>query len=232
MGRVDTVISVAEGLFSLYGTVKGIVAGGGGGEKEEDEEEKNIAGKIKDIKDKTSDIRKGMMGEGEEKEEEPKVIENVLSITQSMREIMDVVSTKINKIAMDYQNDLDAQRAIKANADKDVKELKEMFNKNADTRIPEAFHGLSTNPQQIVVQLGKTIEISKEALENTSKNVENAKKAYDQINEKFLNAEKDVDKAKKDLEDTIKSEKERIKAEQDMVLCQDLVQNKMRSSAG
>ena len=214
MGRVDTVISVAEGLFSLYGTVKGIVAGGGGGEKEEDEEEKNIAGKIKDIKDKTSDIRKGMMGEGEEKEEEPKVIENVLSITQSMREIMDVVSTKINTIAMNYQNDLDAQRAIKANADKDVNELKEMFKRNADTKIPDAFHGLSTNPQQIVVQLGKTIEISKEALENTSKNVENAKKAYDQINEKFLNAEKDVDKAKKDLEDTIKSEEQRLKDEE------------------
>lgn len=217
MGRVDTVVSAAETLYSLYGSVKGFITGDGGGDdKEADEEEKNIAGKIHDIKEKATSVRKGMMGEGEVKEDDdPKIVENLLSITQSMREITAVVSGKIAKIAKDYEVELDAQREIRTTAEREQKKLQDMFKANANMTVPDAVNELNKSAQNSVHAAGESMKISQGAYENSLQEVEKAKEEYGKQVTELDKAEKDTKNKKTKLDDTIAEEIKRRKEQEE-----------------
>ena len=201
MGRVDTVISAAETLYSLYGSVKGFISGDGGGDdKEADEEEKNLAGKIKDIKEKASSIRKGMMGEGEENEDEPKIVENVLSITQSMREITDVVYEKISSVAKEYEIELDTQREIKIKAEREKKELDKMFKENPDLKLTDAVGKYSVDPQKIVQHQTESMNTTSTAFDNTGVELQEAIRDHDALEKELKQAESDTREKKAALD--------------------------------
>ncbi len=176
MSRVDTIVSAAETLVGLYGSVKGFITGSGGDDKE-DEESKGIAGKIADMKEKAADIRKGMMEADGDAGKEQGVIDNILDIAGSMREITDTIAKKIDGMAKDYEETLDDQREIKAHADSEVKAYKEIFDKQPELPVDQAFaKKREADFKNIDENLKDSIALSEEALKNSVKPMEDAEK--------------------------------------------------------
>ena len=221
MGRVETVVSAAETIYKLYGSVKGFINGkGGSGDQNEDEEEKSIAEKISDMKKKAADVRKGMMGEGEPKEDEPGIVDNIIAITQSMREVTDTLSTKIKDFAEEYENDLTTQRGIKINADWEYNEFKEIFKKEPEKALDKAFvEVVYKSESDIVTNQQESIQYTEGAMKETEEKMKAAEEDLRKKEKEQEDVDKKVEDAQKKLDDLIAAEKQKkadaLKAQQE-----------------
>ena len=211
MSRVDTIVSAAETVVGLFGSVKGFITGSGGDSKE-DEESKGIADKIADMKEKASDIRKGMMEAGDDKEKEQGVIDNILDIATSMREITDTIAKKIDGFAKDYEERLEDQREIKLHADNEVKAYKDIFDKKPEIKLDEAFaEKRMEDDKSIAKNLKDSIEMSEDALKASEKPLADAEKEFEKKEAEYKNANAEVDAARDELNRLVDIEIEKKK---------------------
>lgn len=215
MSRIDTVVSAAETIVGLYGSVKNFVTGGGGDDKE-DEDSKSIADKIADMKEKATNVRKGMMEDGGDKEKEQTAVENVLDITQSLREITENIAQKIEKYAKEYDDVLDDQRQIKMHADNEVKAYKDIFNdtKNKNLTLEDAFKlKRGGDAERIQKSLDESIDLSRKAVKNSEKPIEEAAEKLNAANEEYARTQAEVDNVQKKLDHLVDIEKAKRKGE-------------------
>jgi hypothetical protein len=213
MSRIDTVVGAAETIVGLYGSVKKFVTGGGGDDKE-NEDSKGIADKIADMKEKAANVRKGMMEDGGDKEKEQGVVDNVLDITQSLREITESIASKIETIAKDYDDVLDDQRQIKMHADNEVKAYQAIFNdsKNKNLTLPEAFAQKRGNDiKRIQKALDDSIEVGEKAVENSKQPIVDAEKELKVATNEKNKADSVVAEAQKKLDHLVDIEVQKDK---------------------
>nr|MCR5178389.1 hypothetical protein [Lachnospiraceae bacterium] len=206
LSRVDTMVNAAENLYKLYGKVRELTDGGDGDEAGEDE--KDLTASVKEMKDKVSEIREKMMGDGEDTTE---VVDAVLALADNMRAVTDQISGKIEAASKEAEAKWIESREISRESQRDYEVFSDGFRDHMERTVAEVVTPhMEEKLLDARIRMQERIDLAEDVVEQAQVDVNDARADLDKKKAALKKAEDILARAEKSQ---IEMEERRKRAE-------------------